>query len=405
MAGIFALAVGYVFSQFYRAFLAVLTPFLSVDIGATKADFSVASGAWFISFALCQFAVGIWLDRHGPRWTVSSLFAVASVGAFLFAAAWAPWMMVVAMVLMGIGCSALLMGAVFIIARDYPPSRMAVLSSWFVAFGSLGNVIGTSPLAAAAEAFGWRSVLVGLGIASLLTAVAIAVFVRNPAVADTSRPTGLYGYVELLRIRALWPMFPLMILGYTAAAGIRGLWVGPYLSDVFGVDAVVMGNVSLAVALAMVAGAFICGPLDTVLGTRKWAAIGVQLVCATALAALASRVDSGLLEVSVLLVLVGVSGVGMGIVIAHAREFFPPHLIGRGVTLINFFSIGGIGLMQFATGALVTASAQPDDPAHAYSLLFAFYAVTLFVTAMIYLATRDIPPYRSGSARNAASKE
>ena len=51
---------------------------------------------------------------------------------------------------------------------------------------------------------------------------------------------------------------------------------------------------------------------------------------------------------------------GYGMLMAHARAFLPPHLLGRGVTLMNFFSIGGVGMMQFATGAVVTANVVPS---------------------------------------------
>ena len=118
MAGIAALTVAYVLSQFYRAFLAVLSPALIADLGATKADLSVASGAWFLAFAAMQFAVGVSLDRFGPRRTASSLLLLGGGGgAFLFAIATAPWMITVAMVLIGIGCSSVLMASVYIFAR------------------------------------------------------------------------------------------------------------------------------------------------------------------------------------------------------------------------------------------------------------------------------------------------
>jgi hypothetical protein len=42
MAGIAALAIAYVLSQFYRSFLAVLTPVLTAELGATKTDLSLA---------------------------------------------------------------------------------------------------------------------------------------------------------------------------------------------------------------------------------------------------------------------------------------------------------------------------------------------------------------------------
>ncbi len=77
---------------------------------------------------------------------------------------------------------------------------------------------------------------------------------------------------------------------------------------------------------------------------------------------------------------------------AHSRAFFPPHLVGRGVTLMNFFTIGGVGVMQFATGAVVSSAADSHDPAGPYAALFGFYFVLLAVALAIYLFSRDAKP-------------
>ena len=143
MAGLAALAIAYVLSQFYRSFMAVLTPSLTAELGATKADLSLASGAWFMAFALAQFVVGVSLDRYGPRRTVAVLLALGGGGgAFMFSTASAPWMVTTAMALIGVGCAPVLMASVFIFARTYRPAKLAILTSWLVGFGSFGNVIG-----------------------------------------------------------------------------------------------------------------------------------------------------------------------------------------------------------------------------------------------------------------------
>jgi hypothetical protein len=77
---------------------------------------------------------------------------------------------------------------------------------------------------------------------------------------------------------------------------------------------------------------------------------------------------------------------------AHGRAFLPPHLTGRGITLLNFFSIGTVGLMQFATGAVVSAATVPGDPAAAYSALYWFYAVAFGLALLIYLGACDAKP-------------
>lgn len=398
MAGIAALAIGYILSQFYRSFMAVLTPALTLELGASKAELSFASGAFFLTFALSQFAIGVSLDRYGPRRTAALLLAVGGGGgAFLFSMASSPWMVTAAMALIGIGCAPVLMASVFIFARIYSTARFAVLTSWLVAFGTAGNVIGASPLANAAEAFGWRPVMAGLGVLTLLTALAMLLLVRDPdkPVGMAGASSGFAGYGELMRMRVLWPIIPITAVNYAATAGIRGLWAGPYLADVYGADALVIGQVTLFMALAMVAGSFIYGPLDTIFGTRKWVAVGGNAISLLAILYLAFNTFSGLTSVTAALVVIGVCGMGYGLLMAHARAFLPPHLVGRGVTLMNFFSIGGVGLMQFATGGVVTASAVPGEPAMAYAALFAFYAAVLGLTVVIYLFSRDARPERA----------
>lgn len=394
MAGIAALTVAYVLSQFYRAFLAVLSPALIADLGATKGDLSVASGAWFLAFAAMQFAVGVSLDRFGPRRTASSLLLCGGGGgAFLFAFATAPWMITAAMVLIGIGCSSVLMASVFIFARRYSPARLAVLTSAMVGVGTLGNVVGTAPLAAAAEMFGWREVIAATGVATVATALAMFAFVKDPGTDDAHRgSSGFGGYLELLRVRALWAIIPLTAINYAPPVGIRGLWAGPYLADVYGAGAIVIGEVTLFMALAMVAGNFIYGPLDNIFGTRKWIAVIGNLIGLGAIVWLALNPGAGLLPDSVVFAVIGVCGASYGLLMAHARHFFPPHLIGRGVTLMNFFSIGGVAAMQFATGAVVTASAVPGQPQAAYVSLYWFYAAMLALSLLIYLAARDARP-------------
>lgn len=395
MPSIAILAVGYVLSQFYRSFLAVLTPALTLDLGATKSQLSEASGAFFIAFALSQFAVGVSLDRYGPRRTAAAFLAAGGGGgAIVFALASRPGAVTVAMAMIGIGCAPVLMATLFLFARHYSVARFSVLTSWFVAFGTLGNILGAAPLAAAAEAFGWRAVMLGLGAATLAVAAGIFLIVRDPAAPEHhgAGGTGFGGFAELLRMPVLWAILPMMAVIYAPSAGIRGLWAGPYLADVFGADALSIGRATFFMAISMAAGAFVYGPLDTLLRTRKWVAVVGSALSLAALAGLALFVSSDIWLSTALLVVVGISGGGYGLVMAHGRAFMPPHLVGRGVTLMNFFSIGGVGAMQFATGAVATAWAVPAQPAAAYAALFWFYVAVVVVALAVYLFSRDARP-------------
>ena len=100
-AGIASLLAAYVLSQFYRAFLAVLSPVLIKDVGATPEDLAAASGLWFLAFAAMQLPIGSALDRFGPRWTTAALMSVGAIGAAVFASATTPFAIMVAMTLIG----------------------------------------------------------------------------------------------------------------------------------------------------------------------------------------------------------------------------------------------------------------------------------------------------------------
>ncbi|MDR9428509.1 MAG: MFS transporter [Salibaculum sp.] len=386
--GVVSLVLAYVLSQFYRAFLAVLAPALKADLGATPADLSYASGMWFVVFAAMQIPVGAALDRIGPRRTAAVLFALGGAGgALVCALAQSPLHIVFGMVLLGVGCSPVLMASYFIFARVYSPAVFGTLAGVVLGVGSLGNVASSVPLAWAAEAVGWRGTLFGLAAISLAIAALIAAFVTDPPKAEAEKRGSV---LDILKIPALWLILPLMFVNYAPSAGTRGLWVGPYMADVFGADAARIGLVSLVMGLAMIAGNFAYGPLDRWLGTRKWGILGGNLLGAAACFALAGLTTGNIWTVTVLLALVGFFGASFPQMIAHGRAFFPAHLTGRGVSLLNLFVIAGVGAMQFVTGRVHAArAAVAETPADPYATLFLLYGALLLAGVAIYAFSRD----------------
>ena len=390
--GIATLILSYVLSQFYRAFLAVLTPWLEADLGASKADLATASGAWFLAFALMQLPVGEALDRIGPRLTTAAALLVGAGGAALFAAASTPGMLTLAMALIGVGCSPVLMASYFIFARQFPPAVFGTLAGATIGIGSLGNIGASMPLSLAVEAFGWRGTVWARAAVTALTGLVVAALVRDPPRAARG---GGGSVLTLLKMPALWPVFVMMIVCYAPAAGLRGLWLGPYFTDVHGFTRAQVGQASLWMGLAMVAGSFAYGPLDRWLGTRKWVVFGGNALLLACLAALVLLPGAGALQAILLFVGVGFFGATFPVVMAHGRAFLPPQLTGRGVALINLCGIGSAGVMQVVTGRLHAALVPPAGivnsapPVTPYLSLFLFYAAFLAFGLAVYLLAQD----------------
>jgi len=378
--GIACLVAGYVLSQFYRAFLAVLAPALTAELGASAADLARASAWWFLAFAAMQVPVGWALDRIGPRRLAAGLLGVAgTAGAGLVAAAQGPGAVTLGMALIGIGCSPVLMAGYYIFARAFPAAMFGTLAGAMLGAGTLGNLAASLPLALAAEAWGWRGTVAVLAVATAAVAGLVWRFVIDPP-PPPAAPAGAGGIGQLLRMPALWVLIPLALVNYAPSAGLRGLWVGPYFAQAFALDTAGIGRMTLVMGLAMVAGNFAYGPLDRLLGTRKWLVLGGNLAAAACLLALWAGPGSAW-GAAALLAGVGLFGASFPMLVAHGRAFFPPHLVGRGVTLLNLCSIGGVGVAQSVSA--------PVQAATGFAGLFLFFALALVAGCAIYLLAAD----------------
>ena len=76
---------------------------------------------------------------------------------------------------------------------------------------------------------------------------------KNSNWSEISKDINKGSFLDLLKIKNLWFIFPLVLIHYAPVAGIRGLWIGPYINDTFGED----GNLAFAttaMSLSMIAG-------------------------------------------------------------------------------------------------------------------------------------------------------
>ena len=390
MAGITILSFAYVLSQFYRSFLAVLTPILSSELGMSESQLSYASGAWFAAFALAQFPVGKWLDDIGPRKTASLTLGIfASGGISLFAASTGPIQIIISMALIGFGCSSILMAAYMLFSRNYSPAIFATLCSLFLAVGQIGNVAGAEPLAYAVIAWGWRSVSAALAVFTLIVAIGSFMTVKDPQKAVNISEGSVF---DLLKIRQLWLLFPIITCSYSIPTSIRSLWAGPYLANVHGLDIIAIGRIVLFMALAQIIGTLVYGPLDRLFNTRKWIVVTGNILLISCCIWLALNPQALLANITLVFVGMSIFGSASAVQLAHGKSFVPVHMTGRGLTILNFFAIGGVAIMQLAGGVVVKTYTIADEPAAAYEALFTFYVLMLGLVIGIYLFCIDKKP-------------
>ena len=381
----------YVLSQFYRSFLAVIAPELAHELALGPQALGNLQALWILGFVATQFPVGWALDTIGPRRTVSLQMLAAVAGAVLFAMAQSALTLNIAMLLIGAGCGSIYMGAIYLFGRTAPPQRFALLCSWLLGIGTAGNLLAASPLAFAAQSIGWRGAMLAMALATALSALSVLLLIRDPLRITSHGPRGLFsGIGDILKLHNLWPLLPITAVSYAVVLAERGLWAGPYFSSVHGLDPVARGNALLVMAAAMSAGAMAYGPLDRLLKTRKWvvfAGVAFTAICFAAL----TLPGLGLGGAIAIMGALGGFGMTYGVLMAHGRSFVPDHLLGRGITLLNVLFIGGAGVLQPLSGALMAAM-QNKPPEQAYALLHLIFAGLLVIGLVIYAFAKDNPP-------------
>jgi hypothetical protein len=83
------------------------------------------------------------------------------------------------------------------------------------------------------------------------------------------------------------------------------------------------------------------------------------------------------------------------VVIAHGRSLFPPHLVGRGITLFNTGTMAGGFVSQIVSGAVIELFPTQNGayPLIAYQVVFLLQAAFVAIALVIYRKVPD--PLRS----------
>ena len=392
------LCAAFMASQFFRVSNAVIAPELMRTLAITSEAMGVITGAYFLAFGIMQIPTGMLLDRFGPRRTMSGLFVMAAAGSAVFAMAEGVVALAAGRALIGVGCAAGLMGLLVTISRWYPPERFARLSSMVYVVGGAGVLFATTPLAVAADTIGWRGAFWVMAVVTLGFAAMIFSMVRDAPPGEeveSARETFaemLGGVRAASANRQLWHVCAIQFVNYGTILAIVGLWAGPYLNDVHGLQGVARGNVLFVINLAMLAGVLGYGVLERKLGSRKRAIAGGSVASAAVLVVLALWPDIGPGPAIGLLVAFTLTSAHIMLNHAHARAVLPDHLVGRGLTLQNVAVFFGVATIQSATGFIVGRFTQVGEaaPDVAYRSVFGFLALMIVISLLLYLPVRDV---------------
>ena len=387
MAELAVLCAAYSISLFYRGMLAVIAPEIAAELVLDESMLGLLASAFFISFAVAQIPCGILLDRYGGRITVAGFLWVAVCGTLLFSESESYYLAVFAQVLLGMGCAPIFTGTMLFIGRRFDPLRFAYITAVVIAIGSVGDLLGTIPLAMLADQFGWRNSLRLVALVTALTAILCLLGLSSdkPPASNETLSHMLQGMGRILKVRSLWPLLPMFLVSYAVLMAIRGVWSGPYLMDLYGSDATERGAILMAMSVAMALGTFLLGVLDRRFQYTKAVVLGSAVMAMLPLALLAVYPAESAYVAMWAFITLGLFGFNYPLLMSHSRTFLSSQYLGRGMAVLTAASFIGVALVQAGSGWLLEwAIAEQFSTIDRYRILFITLLTTMAIATLIY---------------------
>jgi sugar phosphate permease len=350
-------ALGYFLSYLYRVINAVLAPNLAADIGVNPSDLGLLTSTYFITFGAAQIPLGVLLDRFGPRRIEAALLVTAAAGSLIFANASSLTGLIAGRGLIGFGVSACLMAAFKAFVIWFPRHQLPRINGFQMAAGGLGALFATAPVEAALSVTDWRGVFTILSGLTLAVAVLIYFIVPEQETShqDLDFASQIRGIRSVFSSLVFWRIAPWTSLSQGVLLSIHGLWAGPWLRDVAGMDRPAVANTLMMLAAGMVSGFIVLGMAAERLSRR-----GIPLMT---VAAAGMFIFMMLLPVLVFepvqwagtfWILFGFFGTSGILPYAALSQNFPVNLSGRVNTALNLVVFIVAFSLQWGIGAVIS---------------------------------------------------
>jgi len=334
-------ACGYFLSYLFRSINAVIAPNLISEFDLSASELGLLTSVYFLTFASLQIPIGVFLDRFGPRRVNATLLILASIGAFIFSRADSFQSLLLGRAFIGFGVAACLMSSIKMFSLWFPKEKLPEMTGRIMFIGGLGAISATAPVEYALSFTGWREFFLVLCVATVV-ASAIVFFLapdRKNAYDIGSTKDQLLGALSVYRSPIFWQIALGSVIPQAFNMSVQGLWAGPWLSDVAGLDRTSVAMHLLMLGIATMLGFLFWGAFATRMNRRGIEPIVILIWATVAYMALQLLLVFEVTQAPWIIWigwgLLGTSGSLAFSIISHS---FPVQLTGRATTALNLLA-------------------------------------------------------------------
>jgi len=353
-------------------------------------------------YAVMQLFSGVLADRFGG-WRVikfGGLFFCA--GALAFPLFHSLTGMIFARILLGFGASLLYLSIVSELLRYYGKNG-GIAISLVVLTGFTGGVFANAPFALLAERFGWRNILLGIGIFASVGYLLFFIFAshREAAVMKKRRRGIRRGYWVILRKRDNLVMFAMSAVNFGLYYVIQTVLGKKFLEDCGGYSPAAAAWILSGMGLIAACSGCVIAMISRRINNRRrgiFITAGlVSVLCFPAVTLTLILCGTGAKILALFFCLLATTSTLSSIVLPYLKEKNPPELSGTAASVCNCFFYISVAFFGNLTGWVMGRSSAIRDAAGnlVYSrgtYIAVFGILSLFSCLVLYLALRIRDP-------------
>ncbi|HOV14603.1 MAG TPA: MFS transporter [Spirochaetota bacterium] len=367
------LSFAYILVFFHRFCAGVVAPDMMVELKSGGTLIGLLGALYFYPYAIMQIPAGVLSDTLGPRKTITIFFLISVIGSFVMGFSYNIWTALIGRTLVGIGVSMLFVPSMKIFTKWFSVKEFALITGFFIAFGSIGTLFATSPLAWLSSIIGWRNVFVIISFVTLLITILVWIFVKDEPdkleyhTKKDILKVEIYQILKSIKSIVKNQYFWFLAVSFFSVFGvfftITGLWGVPYLMHIYGLSKIKAGGIVSLFAFGMFIGNPLFGLLsEKVFKSRKKLIILISCFNLLIIFFLWLKIEQ--LSIVALYVIFFCFGLFSNSIASIGfttnKELFPVKISGTATGFINLFPYLSAAIFQQIFGLVLEINGKKD---------------------------------------------
>jgi MFS family permease len=353
----FIAALFYGYEFIHRVAPSILTFELRDAFDVNDHQLGIMGALYFYAYALCQIPAGILIDRYGPIKPLLIAAGVLTFGSFLFATTSFTGFAYLSRICIGAGSAFAFIGCLKIASQWLKKRSFPLVVGLTNLFGTLGAVLGGTPLSYLTQQDGWRSAMMEMSFVGLFIIFLLLFFTKNRNESDSSSKISVaqiqHSLFTILKTKPIWILGVYSALLVAPIAALPEMWGVEFIKVAYQLPATHAAGVTHTIFIGTALGGPLIGWLAAYVKNKFLLMRITTLGALTMLCFFLYWIEMPQLNLYGILFCYGLLTANMLLCFALVTEYAPPRCEGAAIGLLNTLIMAGGGLAQYLVGWLL----------------------------------------------------